>query len=179
MGEGLRNISWVLTLLDWSRPLKRIPQGVREEVKDRRCLCSEKKGPQGSLGPQPYQGYPCGLLGPGPMHLPTITLSLLIPFLPHLCLPGQLFCAFQNWDLASPPTDAIPDRPRLTWIASSPPLGSCAHPYLTLVLQTTHLSTPPDCELRESRVFVSPAPTTMPSVWLALNVYRMNEQRAD
>lgn len=77
-----------------------------------------------------------------------------------------------EWDLTSPPTEAIPDIPRLTWMASSLPHCLCAH-----LKQTTCLSTSPDCELPESKVFASPTFTIEPGLWLALNVYRMNGLR--
>ena len=72
-GKPKRNVSGVLTLLGWSRPLERIPQDVREAVKGRWCLCSEKKDPRGRLGPQPHQGYSRCILDSRPVHQPTIT----------------------------------------------------------------------------------------------------------
>lgn len=114
-------------------------------------------------------GYPYCILGPRPVNLPTIIV--LLPVLSTLCPPGQLVC-ISEWDLTSPPTEAIPDIPRLTWMASSLPHCFCAH-----LNQTTCLSTSPDGELPESKVFASPTFTTEPGLWPALNVYRMNGLR--
>ena len=70
---GVAESQTQLKQLSSSHPLERIPQDVREEVKGRWCLYSEKKDPLGSRGPQPHQGYSCCILDSRPVHQPTVT----------------------------------------------------------------------------------------------------------
>lgn len=79
-----------------------------KEVRSRWHLCSEKKDLKCRLGPQLQApnpgGYPYCILGPRPVNLPTIIV--LLPVLSTLSPPGQLVC-ISEWDLTSPPTEAI------------------------------------------------------------------------